>query len=154
MSRIPTAALGVFVMRAGHLSASRSVFFRLLAAASGFSVRQIPHDARNSLSPLVFPENVRNEFIDRLDNDSGGILIVWDCLFGSHATESEKVGYGLTKPVGTSDPLQYNLRKFIAIYKCMQAVDIWSERLKVLYKNPGWDPDSLKRKRLNKPKAL
>ncbi len=83
-----------------------------------------------------------------LDKNFGGILIIWDRLLGTHAVEHEKVRYGLTKPVGTSDPLQYNLREFIAIYNCMRAVDNWSERLKVLYKGPGWEPELLRRKRL------
>ena len=41
-----------------------------------------------------------------LDRNYGGILIVWDRLFGTFQREEEPVVYGLTKNIHTYDPLR------------------------------------------------
>ena len=40
-----------------------------------------------------------------IDKNYGGILIVWDRLFGTFAEEREAVVFGITKPLGTANPL-------------------------------------------------
>lgn len=40
-----------------------------------------------------------------LDKNMGGVLIIWDRIFGTYAEEKEEVVYGLTKPVSTSNPI-------------------------------------------------
>ncbi|MBK8265684.1 MAG: sterol desaturase family protein [Nannocystis sp.] len=42
---------------------------------------------------------------DYLDRNYGGILIVWDRLFGTYAAERERVEYGLVEPLVGQDPL-------------------------------------------------
>ncbi|TAH38247.1 MAG: sterol desaturase family protein [Planctomycetota bacterium] len=41
-----------------------------------------------------------------LDRNHGGILIVWDRMFGTFTPETETVCYGITKPVHTHNPLR------------------------------------------------
>ena len=43
--------------------------------------------------------------VEYLDKNYGGILIVWDRLFGSFAEEKEKVVYGLTDQIRSINPL-------------------------------------------------
>jgi len=50
-----------------------------------------------------------------LDQNYGGILIVWDRLFGTFTPEGEPVRYGITKPVGSHHPVWIQLHEFVAI---------------------------------------
>jgi alkylglycerol monooxygenase len=47
-----------------------------------------------------------------LDKNYGGILIIWDRLFGTYASETEAPVYGLTKPLRTLNPVWGNLAIF------------------------------------------
>ena len=49
----------------------------------------------------------RNE--QYLDRNYGGMLIIWDRLFGTFQAEEEEADFGLIHPVGTVDPLWGNL---------------------------------------------
>lgn len=75
-----------------------------------------------------------------LDKNYGGILIIWDRLFGTYAAEVEPVRYGLTKPLGTSDPLRITLNEFIAIAHDVKQTPSWRDKLGILLKPPGWRP--------------
>lgn len=44
-----------------------------------------------------------------LDKNYGGILIVWDRLFGTFAEEQEEPQYGVTKPLNSVNPIWGNL---------------------------------------------
>ncbi len=50
-----------------------------------------------------------------LDKNHGGILIVWDRLFGTFQEEDEAVVYGLTKPLERRDILTVAFHEWIAI---------------------------------------
>jgi len=62
-----------------------------------------------------------------LDRNYGGILIVWDRLFGTYVPEGERVRYGLTKDIGTFNPVR--------------AARGLRTRLAVVLRGPGWSPD-------------
>lgn len=47
-----------------------------------------------------------------LDKNYGGILIVWDRLFGTFAAERERVHYGITTPLASFNPVWANLAEF------------------------------------------
>ena len=77
-----------------------------------------------------------------LDKNYGGILIVWDRLFGSFAEEdpSEPCVYGTRAPLRSWNPLWANLQ----IYRGLLA-DAWraralTDKLKVFLLHPGWRP--------------
>ena len=77
-----------------------------------------------------------------LDKNYGGILIVWDRLFGSYAEEadSEPCVYGTRAPLRSWNPLWSNLQ----VYRDL-AVDAWRaqhfiDKFKVLFMHPGWRP--------------
>jgi sterol desaturase/sphingolipid hydroxylase (fatty acid hydroxylase superfamily) len=50
-----------------------------------------------------------------LDKNYGGILIVWDRLFGTFEPELRKVKYGLTKNIDTFNPLRIAYHEFVDI---------------------------------------
>ncbi|MFE2960049.1 sterol desaturase family protein [Nocardia tengchongensis] len=50
-----------------------------------------------------------------LDKNYGAVLIIWDRIFGTYAHESTPVTYGLTKNVGTFNPIKTNYHEFMAM---------------------------------------
>ena len=75
-----------------------------------------------------------------LDRNYGGILIVWDRLFGSFAPETEKVVYGLTKNITTHNPVRVAFGSFAELAGDMRSADRWRDRLGYALHHPGWTP--------------
>ncbi|MEU3600763.1 sterol desaturase family protein [Streptomyces sp. NPDC006798] len=75
-----------------------------------------------------------------LDRDFGGILIVWDRLFGSFAVEDERPVYGLTKNIDTYNPLRVATHEYAAIARDLRAAASWRERAGRLLRGPGRQP--------------
>ena len=77
-----------------------------------------------------------------LDRNHGGILIVWDRLFGSFEPERERVRYGLTKNIRTHNPVRVAFHEYVAIWRDVRAASGWRERLGYVFRGPGWQPDA------------
>lgn len=75
------------------------------------------------------------------DKNYGGILIVWDRLFGTYQRENEKVVYGITTPLNTWNPVTINFYEFCQIGKDAWGADTMGNKLKVLFGPPGWKPN-------------
>lgn len=75
-----------------------------------------------------------------LDRNYGGILILWDHLFGTYQAEEEKVVYGITEPLGTSNPLVINAHEFIQIGRDVWQAEHWSHAMGYVFRRPGWQP--------------
>jgi sterol desaturase/sphingolipid hydroxylase (fatty acid hydroxylase superfamily) len=75
-----------------------------------------------------------------LDRNYGGILIIWDRLFGSYAEEVEAPRYGVTKPVNTHNPLRLQYGEFAAAFRDVHYAENWHDRLGYLFAPPGWRP--------------
>ena len=58
-----------------------------------------------------------------LDRNFGGILIVWDRLFGSFTAETERPVFGLTKNITTHNPLRVATHEYAAIARDVRAAD-------------------------------
>ncbi len=76
-----------------------------------------------------------------LDRNYGGILIVWDRIFGSFQGEEERVVYGLTKNIETRNPLRVAFHEFAAIGHDVRRARSWRERFGYVFRGPGWSPD-------------
>ena len=50
-----------------------------------------------------------------LDKNYGGILIVWDKLFGTFEPEVRRIKYGLTKNIRTFNPIKVGYHEFVDI---------------------------------------
>ena len=79
-----------------------------------------------------------------LDKNYGGILIIWDRMFGTFAPERERPNYGLTKPVGTYNIWKLQTHEYRAMGADVLAATTWHERLGYLVGPPGWQPDEPK----------
>ncbi|MCP3787130.1 sterol desaturase family protein [Micromonospora sp. A3M-1-15] len=75
-----------------------------------------------------------------LDRNYGGILIVWDRLFGSFEPERAPARYGLTKNIQTFNPLRVATHEFAAIWSDVRHATSWRQRLGYLFGRPGWQP--------------
>ncbi len=76
-----------------------------------------------------------------LDRNHGGILIIWDRLFGTFAPEREKVVYGLTKNIHTFNLVKIAFHEWAALLKDMARPNPLWVRLQYALRPPGWSPD-------------
>ena len=75
-----------------------------------------------------------------LDRNFGGILIIWDRLFGTYQREAEEVDFGITEPVRSSNPVIVNFHEIGMILRdCWRARSL-SDILGYLFRPPGWKP--------------
>jgi sterol desaturase/sphingolipid hydroxylase (fatty acid hydroxylase superfamily) len=75
-----------------------------------------------------------------LDRNYGGILIVWDRLFGTFAAERHRPTYGLTTPVDTYNLLRLQFGEYAAIARDLRVARGWRARAGYLFGPPGWRP--------------
>lgn len=75
-----------------------------------------------------------------LDRNYGGILIVWDRLFGTFTPETERVVYGLTKNIATYRPWRVAFHEYAALAGDLRRARGWRDRAGHLLRRPGWAP--------------
>jgi sterol desaturase/sphingolipid hydroxylase (fatty acid hydroxylase superfamily) len=75
-----------------------------------------------------------------LDRNYGGILIIWDRLFGSYEPEGERVRYGLTTQLRTFKPVRVAFHEYIAMWHDIRRAPRWRDKLGVVFRGPGWTP--------------
>jgi sterol desaturase/sphingolipid hydroxylase (fatty acid hydroxylase superfamily) len=73
-----------------------------------------------------------------LDRNHGSILIVWDRLFGTFQREDEPVAYGLTRNIGTHDPVKVIDHELVDVVRDISASTNWRDRLSFALRGPGW----------------
>jgi sterol desaturase/sphingolipid hydroxylase (fatty acid hydroxylase superfamily) len=76
-----------------------------------------------------------------LDRNYGGILIVWDRLFGTFEAEGDRVVYGLTKNIETFNPVRVATHEYAAIWADLRRASSWRDRMGYLFRGPGWRPE-------------
>jgi len=79
--------------------------------------------------------------VEYLDRNYGGILIVWDRLFGSFEPERAPVDYGLTHNLETFNPLRIAFHEWAAMLRDVVAARSPREALGRVLRPPGWSPD-------------
>ncbi|MFC0003572.1 sterol desaturase family protein [Micromonospora siamensis] len=77
-----------------------------------------------------------------LDRNYGGILIIWDRLFGTFEPERATVRYGLTKNITSYNPLRVATHEYAAIWADLRSAGCWRHRLGYLFGRPGWQPST------------
>ncbi|MDP9892691.1 sterol desaturase/sphingolipid hydroxylase (fatty acid hydroxylase superfamily)/uncharacterized membrane protein YhhN [Variovorax boronicumulans] len=75
-----------------------------------------------------------------LDRNYGGILIVWDRMFGTFREEDERCVYGTRGELKSWDPLWANAEVYWALAKDSWHARSWADKLRVWLKPPGWRP--------------
>lgn len=79
--------------------------------------------------------------LEYLDRNHGGILILWDRLFGTFEPEVARVHYGLTKNIHTFDPLRIAFHEWAALLHDLRRDAPLRAKLGWLLAPPGWSPD-------------
>jgi sterol desaturase/sphingolipid hydroxylase (fatty acid hydroxylase superfamily) len=75
-----------------------------------------------------------------LDKNYGGILIVWDRLFGTFEAEVRRIRYGLTKNINTFNPAKIGYHEFTDIVRDVRSAKGWRTRTRYVVGRPGWQP--------------
>ncbi|KAF9189772.1 hypothetical protein BGZ51_009315 [Haplosporangium sp. Z 767] len=87
-----------------------------------------------------------------IDKNYGGVLIIFDRIFGTYADEriypavvatkedEEPVAFGLTHPIDTFDPVAIQLGHFRHIWNMLWITPGLVNKFKVVFYGPGWHP--------------
>jgi sterol desaturase/sphingolipid hydroxylase (fatty acid hydroxylase superfamily) len=75
-----------------------------------------------------------------LDRNHGGMLIIWDRLFGTFEPEVEPITYGTVKPVRTFNPLVAAVAPFRELVALTRRTPRLLDKLKVWVMPPEWLP--------------
>lgn len=77
-----------------------------------------------------------------VDKNYGGILMLWDHLFGTFEPEDPKEPcvYGTRSPLDSWDPLWANAEVYWALALDSWRAQSWTDKLRVWLQPPGWRP--------------
>ena len=94
---------------------------------------------------LVTPSNHRvhhaqNEIY--IDKNYGGMLILWDRLFGTFEDErdDEPVVFGVRKPLASWDPFWANLQVYDYLLFDARKARRWRDKIGIWFRRTGWRP--------------
>ncbi len=94
---------------------------------------------------MVTPSNHRvhhAQNADYIDKNYGGLLIIWDRLFGSFQKEHKEQPaiYGIRAPLASWNPIWANLHIFINMALDAWRTANWLDKFRVLWSRTGWRP--------------
>ena len=97
---------------------------------------------------MVSPSNHRvhhAQNADYIDKNYGGLLIIWDRLFGTFKAEDEKQQaiYGIRVPLQSWNPIWANLHIFAGMLRDIWHTNFWSDKFRVLWSKTGWHPQDM-----------
>lgn len=76
-----------------------------------------------------------------LDKNHGGILIIWDRVFGTFQPEEERPTYGLTKNIDSFNPVKIALITWGELFRKAKAAGSLRKGVHYFIKPPGWSHD-------------
>lgn len=81
--------------------------------------------------------------LDYLDANYGGVLIIYDRLFGTLIVERQDLPcrYGLVKPLTSNNPLVVEFHEWAAMFRDVSRARSLREGFGYLFGPPGWRPD-------------
>ncbi|WP_313069604.1 lysoplasmalogenase family protein [Melaminivora sp.] len=84
---------------------------------------------------------------DYLDRNYGGILLLWDRLFGTFREEdpAQPCVYGTRGLLNSWDPLWANAQVYASLAQDSWRTRRWADKLRVWLKGPGWRPEDVAR---------
>lgn len=103
-------------------------------------IRKLPRPLEhvlNTPSHHRVHHGVNDQYLDR---NYGGILIIWDRLFGTYEPEGERVRYGLTTQLRTFRPVRVAFHEYIAMWHDIKRAPRFRDKLGVVFRGPGWTP--------------
>lgn len=76
-----------------------------------------------------------------IDKNFGGILIVWDRLFGTFAKEEKLPKYGIGVTLPSKNPLTVQFFEFFNLFKDLRNARGLKQSLGYIFLTPGWKPE-------------
>ncbi len=71
-----------------------------------------------------------------LDKNYGGVLMIWDHMFGTYEAEGEKVIYGLTEPINSVNPWKVHFEEFRRLIVKFKTLKTGRAKLRLLLTGP------------------
>jgi sterol desaturase/sphingolipid hydroxylase (fatty acid hydroxylase superfamily) len=78
-----------------------------------------------------------------IDKNYGGILIVWDRIFGTFAEEEEEPVYGTVKPLASFNPLWANAHYWVEMASMSGLAPRMADKVRAWIAPPEWRPREL-----------
>lgn len=76
-----------------------------------------------------------------LDKNHGGIMIIWDRIFGSFQPEQERPAYGLTKNIGSFNPFIVAFKTWGELFRKAAGSGSIKNGINYFLQPPGWSHD-------------
>ncbi|RDE18380.1 sterol desaturase family protein [Motiliproteus coralliicola] len=75
-----------------------------------------------------------------IDKNFGGILIIWDRLFGTFQAERQLPTYGLATPMTSKNPIKVQFHEFPKLFRDLGQAQGVGQWFGYLFRPPGWKP--------------
>jgi sterol desaturase/sphingolipid hydroxylase (fatty acid hydroxylase superfamily) len=107
------------------------------------TVRRLPRPLEWLLNTPSHHRVHHGKNVRYLDRNHGGVLIVWDRLFGTFTPEqdADPVRYGITHDIETFNPLRIAVHELGALVHDLRRAPSLKVGLGYLLAPPGWSPD-------------
>jgi len=134
---VPYTSLSLFGVRPEMVATSRSLNLIYQYWIHTDAIDRLGRFERvgNTPSHHRVHHGVNPQYIDR---NHGGILIVWDRLFGTFEPEDETVVYGLTTNINTFNPLRVATHEYVDMFRDVYHSTNWHDRWSFVLRGPGW----------------
>lgn len=108
---------------------------------------------------LVTPSNHRVHHAQNeryIDKNYGGMLILWDRLFGTFEDEREDdpVVFGVRKPLANWNPFWANLQVYDYLLSDARQARRWRDKLGIWFRRTGWRPPDVEERFPKRPVDL
>jgi sterol desaturase/sphingolipid hydroxylase (fatty acid hydroxylase superfamily) len=80
--------------------------------------------------------------LEYLDRNYGGVLIIFDRIFGTFAEEQQTIPprYGLTRPIRSNNPFTIVFHEWIRMFQEVCSAKSWCDRMMFAFAAPDWQP--------------
>ncbi|HEX4852398.1 MAG TPA: sterol desaturase family protein, partial [Puia sp.] len=79
--------------------------------------------------------------LNYLDRNHAGILIIWDRIFGTFIKEKQRPIYGLTKNIGSFNPVIVAFKTWGDLFVKAKQAPRFKDKLNYFIQPPGWSHD-------------
>ena len=80
-----------------------------------------------------------------LDKNYGGVLLIWDHVFGTYQVETHRPTYGLTQPVTSNNPFRIALFEWAGMIRDVASARRLTDAIGYMFGPPGWSPENRRR---------
>lgn len=81
-----------------------------------------------------------------IDKNFGGVLVIWDRLFGTFREEDEKPIYGVTKKIKSFNPVIISFNEWICLFNNLLHAGSVKNAINYFVQPPGWIPGPINRR--------